>query len=295
MLSVLVPTYNRNCHLLATILAQQCAKIDGLEWEVVVVDDGSTDAAAMASNRWVRQIEGVRLVENGRNVGRAAIRNRAVELSKGDWLLFLDDDVMPADERFVERYVKVMAKDKWDVICGGVKALSKKEDETSLRWIYDAYAEEKMTLEWRRANPFMCFTTQNFAARRTVFDKVRFDETLKQYGFEDALFGIELGEKKFRIRHSNNPVEHLGLEPNAEYLHKTELAMQNLHQLGAPMTERAPVAKLFTKLCGWHLYWPLRLWHALFGGLERRLLCSRYPSVHVFQLYKLGYYATIAR
>lgn len=293
MISILIPTYNRSCHLLAKILAQQCSLVDGLVWEIIVIDDGSSDAAAIASNKWCAQIEGVRLIWQKPNIGRSAIRNRAVSEAKGDWLLIVDDDVMPTNENFVAKYVRLAHKDRYDVICGGVNALSKKEDETNLRWIYDAYGEELNSLEHRKANPYACFTTQNFMARRSVFDQVRFDESLKQYGYEDALFGIELERKGLRIRHTSNPVEHLGLEPNREFVEKSELALQNLRRLGAPMTQRASVALWRSKLERNHLGWLIRLWHWCFGRLERKLLCSKYPSVHVFQLYKLGYYSRL--
>jgi hypothetical protein len=37
----------------------------------------------------------------------------------------------------------------------------------------------------------------------------------------------------------------------------------------------------------------IRLWHRLFGALERRNLCSNHPSLNVFKLYKLGYYLSL--
>ena len=292
-MSVLIPTYNRNCYLLAKILSQQCSAISGMDWEVVVIDDGSTDASAKASNRWLSQIEGVRFVEAPQNVGRSRIRNRAIDEARGKWLVFLDDDVMPANERFMEKYVKMAQRDKWDVVCGGVNALHRKEDESSLRWIYDAYAEEQLTLEKRRVQPFACFTTANFMARRSVFDTIRFDESLSQYGYEDALFGILLEKHKVRLRHTNNPVEHLGIEPNDVYVRKTEQALENLYRLGEPMTSRARVSVAAGNLRRKRLLWLVKVWHCLFGKMERRLLCSKYPSVHVLQLYKLGYYSQL--
>lgn len=293
MLSVIIPTYNRNCYLLGKIIAQQCAAVEGLEWEVVVIDDGSADTVAKASNVWLKDIDGVRYVEMPNNVGRACIRNRAVDVSRGDWLVFLDDDVMPSDEHFIERYVRSARRGKYDVVCGGVNAVHNKEDESSLRWIYDAYAENRLTVERRRQNPYDCFTTQNFLARREVFMRLRFNENLKLYGYEDALFGIQLQTEGFSLRHINNPVVHLGIEPNEVFLRKSEMALVNLCHLGSPMTDRARVSVFKRRLQSRHLLWCVKLWHRLFGRLERALLCSKFPSVHVFQLYKLGYYSLL--
>lgn len=293
MISIVIPTYNRSCYTLVQILAQQCGLVPDLQWEVVIVDDASTDASVRGINKMCAQIDNVRIVQLDVNLGRAAVRNRAVDESVGEWIVFLDDDVMPADERFVLRYVKMARKGRYDVVCGGVNAVHKKEDETSLRWIYDAYGEGKHSLQWRREHPYQCFSTANFMIRRSVFDHVRFDETLQKYGYEDALFGIRLEEEKVRLRQTGNPVEHLGLEPNEVFVRKTEQALVNLHSLGVPMTSRATVSRTLAKIEKWHMRWALTLWHKLFGRLERKLLCSNYPSVHVFQIYKLGYYADL--
>jgi hypothetical protein len=37
----------------------------------------------------------------------------------------------------------------------------------------------------------------------------------------------------------------------------------------------------------------IRLWHRLFGAIERRNLCGQRPSLTVFKLYKIGYYITL--
>lgn len=105
LVSVCVTTFNRP-HLLAEALASLEAQTYPA-LEVVVVDDASTDPAAqafldavaprLAARGWTL----LRLPENGY---LGAARNAAVAASRGEWVLFLDDDNVALPE-MVERYV----------------------------------------------------------------------------------------------------------------------------------------------------------------------------------------------
>ncbi|MEW6297062.1 MAG: glycosyltransferase family A protein [Thermodesulfobacteriota bacterium] len=83
--SVIVPTYNR-CELLREALASVCAQTYQ-DFELIVVDDGSTDDTAAA----VHEFAGVHYVWQP-NRGVSAARNHGVALSQGEWVAFLDSD-----------------------------------------------------------------------------------------------------------------------------------------------------------------------------------------------------------
>ncbi|MCG3136075.1 MAG: hypothetical protein HMLKMBBP_03872 [Planctomycetes bacterium] len=87
--SVIVATRNRR-DLLGDLLTS-LAGCDPLPAEVVVVDDASTDAPDQAALSAARPFR-VRLVRNDRCVGPGAARNRGVHASRGDLLVFTDDD-----------------------------------------------------------------------------------------------------------------------------------------------------------------------------------------------------------
>ena len=86
--SVVIPTRNR-WHLLRTTLASALAQ-EGVEHEVIVVDDGSTDETA----RGLDEIADSRLryVRDDVAQGVAAARNRGIAEARGEWVAFLDDD-----------------------------------------------------------------------------------------------------------------------------------------------------------------------------------------------------------
>jgi len=86
MISVIVTTYNRPsmaCEAIDSALAQTHA-----DFEVIVVDDGSTDDTGQVLSRYGERIHYVRK-ENG---GEATARNVGLEHARGELITFLDDD-----------------------------------------------------------------------------------------------------------------------------------------------------------------------------------------------------------
>ena len=86
--TVAIATFNR-AHLLGRAIRSALAQTFE-DFELLVVDDGSTDATAevLAGTRDAR----VRPVRHERNEGVSRTRNTALGLARGDWLAFLDDD-----------------------------------------------------------------------------------------------------------------------------------------------------------------------------------------------------------
>ncbi len=87
-ISVVIPTHNR-WHLLQRTLAGALAQ-EGVEVEVIVVDDGSEDETP----RRLAELRDPRLivVRNEQAQGVARARNRGLEQASGRWIAFLDDD-----------------------------------------------------------------------------------------------------------------------------------------------------------------------------------------------------------
>ncbi|MBS0321757.1 MAG: glycosyltransferase [Proteobacteria bacterium] len=88
--SIIVPCYNA-ARTVAATLASALAQT-GPSFELIVVDDGSTDHSAALIADYQAQRPDVVRVESGPNRGAAAARNRGIALARGRFLLFLDAD-----------------------------------------------------------------------------------------------------------------------------------------------------------------------------------------------------------
>lgn len=89
MISVIMPAYNVENYIargIGSILQQTYAN-----WELVIIDDGSTDATHAIASEYAAQDSRIRLIrqENG---GVSAARNHGIELAQGEYAVFLDAD-----------------------------------------------------------------------------------------------------------------------------------------------------------------------------------------------------------
>ncbi|MDQ8031509.1 glycosyltransferase [Bordetella genomosp. 1] len=92
-LSVIVPCLNEADNLRELLPALR-ARLDGLcrEWEVIVVDDGSTDATPALMQEW-SLLDGYRYVQLSRNFGKEAALSAGLEAADGDAVICLDADM----------------------------------------------------------------------------------------------------------------------------------------------------------------------------------------------------------
>jgi GT2 family glycosyltransferase len=95
-ISVVVPTYNRSSSLRRLLSALERQTYPTERFEVLVVDDGSTDGTQQ-SLRELKLPYALRLVEQEHD-GPAAARNHGVAAARGELIVFLDDDVVPLPE-----------------------------------------------------------------------------------------------------------------------------------------------------------------------------------------------------
>lgn len=86
--SVVIPTFNRAEVIGAAIESVLAQTGDGIECEIIVVDDGSTDATPVALAKYGDKIRAIRT----ENRGVSAARNRGIRASSSEWIAFLDSD-----------------------------------------------------------------------------------------------------------------------------------------------------------------------------------------------------------
>jgi len=205
--------------------------------EILIGDDGSSQEFKEKYRSLAG--DGVRLLTHEKNIGRAAIRNHLAMEASGDYLLYIDaDTLLPSTaEAYLRKWLQVIPQYK--VICGGIlyHDAPPGDPDKLLRWKYGKWRDQKAATE-RNKNPYGCFSTFNVLFAREIFSKIRFNEELKQYGYEDRLMGYQLMHAGIKILHIDNGLYHEGLETNKEFLNKTRLGIENLSVLYDSVTDK---------------------------------------------------------
>jgi len=92
--SVIIPVYNEEGAIISTVKRiEDYFNGKGLESEIILVNDGSTDATVSRIGEAIAGKPGVRLLGNSRNEGKGAAVRKGILSSKGAYLVFTDADM----------------------------------------------------------------------------------------------------------------------------------------------------------------------------------------------------------
>lgn len=89
LFSIIIPTYNRAWILPRTLHA--IVKQDCSDWELIVVDDGSTDQTEAIVYEMMEHVSNVHYIKQD-NAGQAAARQTGLEQATGEWVTYVDSD-----------------------------------------------------------------------------------------------------------------------------------------------------------------------------------------------------------
>ncbi len=287
MLSILIPIYNCDVTNLVQALHQQCIE-HGVPFEICCYDDQS-DVAYKTINQSITQYSHIHYQELPNNVGRSKIRNTLAANAQHPYLLFMDGDAKVINEQFIQNYLKQINPST--LLYGGCLYASDPPIDPLKQLHYQFGKDrEEIAPSIRSKTPYQAFKTFNFLIPKALFDTIRFDERIAQYGHEDTLFGMELERKGIPILHIDNPLEHLGIEDRDRFLQKQQLAIDNLYQLY--LENRAPASKLL-KTFGFckRLYITnivRGILNLLFTFIGQQL-AKPTPKIFYLDLYKLRY------
>lgn len=90
LVSIITPAYNAETYIQEAISSVQAQEYQN--WEMIIVDDCSTDATPNVVGRAAQQDARIRYERLKQNSGAAVARNRALELAQGRYVAFLDAD-----------------------------------------------------------------------------------------------------------------------------------------------------------------------------------------------------------
>jgi glycosyltransferase involved in cell wall biosynthesis len=295
-ISLLIPVLDYDIIALVYSMKNAMGKVPEF-YEILIGDDGSS--AEYHEKYLSLETDNVKVITSEKNIGRAAIRNKLALEAKGDFLLFIDADVMVPGtaEAYILKWLPFVNISR--VICGGTlyHESAPGDPDKLLRWKYGKWREQKSASE-RNKHPHSGFSTFNVLIEKSVFSKIRFNEELKQYGHEDTLLGYQLKKAGIGILHIDNGLIHEGLESNRDFLNKTKLGIENLSKLYDKVTdnksfsETVLILKIYNKL---KYFGVTRILAAIFIRYRDRMeirLDSSNISLLLFGFYKMSMFCT---
>ena len=111
-LSIIIPVYQVEPYLercINSVLGQTF-----LDYEVILVDDGSTDGSEKICDKYAARFEKITVIHK-KNGGLSSARNRGIEAASGEYLMFLDsDDILHS--RAAELEVQLLEENQADIV-----------------------------------------------------------------------------------------------------------------------------------------------------------------------------------
>jgi glycosyltransferase involved in cell wall biosynthesis len=135
LLSVVAPVYNED-GTVEEFFARVCSALDGLPFELILVNDGSTDGSSLVLDRIAESDPRVRVVHLSRNFGHQTALTAGLDHATGDAVVMLDADLQDPPELIPSML------DHWRAGCDVVYAVREHRDGESrfklstARWFY---------------------------------------------------------------------------------------------------------------------------------------------------------------
>jgi glycosyltransferase involved in cell wall biosynthesis len=295
MLSVLIPIFDCPIGALLKSLHEQLLEAN-IPFEILISDNAESSSYRIENLETIDSLLYSRHFVETKYVGRSSNRNFLADQAQYPWLLFLDGDTAIPDKTFIARYIAALKLG--DVICGGTRYSENAPDSKDklLRWVYGKKKEE-VPVGLRTRAPWRNYSSFNFVIHKNVFQSIRFDDTLTQYGHEDTLFGRELKKLNIPVIHIDNPLLHLGLDDAIVFIEKTRLGVENLWKLiqNNRIDEEVSLYKWFNRA---EQFGTKNSIAFLFDKREASMLknlTGPKPNLVTFGFFKLGYLCRLAR
>ncbi|RKX26478.1 MAG: hypothetical protein DRP45_03415 [Candidatus Zixiibacteriota bacterium] len=239
-ISILLPTYNR-----AALLEETLANLteqDHPNFEIIVVDDCSTDSTPEVVKRFAGKHECVVYHRNEVNQGAIANRNRAASYATGDYLLcFCDDDLLAPGA--LREWIAPLENDDCDMIYADFQVIDSTGRKTEL-WKYEAYDDKNVLL--RRLIQQGCnVIPEAILLKRELFDEIYGEAFDRRFITPFYLATLD----RLKLAHVAKPLYHYRIHSEGMFANRSGLLTRNkgvTNHINAVLFKYNPVRVLET-------------------------------------------------
>lgn len=198
LFSVIVPTYNRLPILRKCLAALEAQTLPSTDFEVVVIDDGSSDGTEELLTQY-RPGFGFQYLRQ-KNSGTGAARRNGVAHASGEFLLLMNDDTI-CDRDALKQHLRVQrtyASERWAVLGNFEYPAAARKRALTRYFSVEPFMFPQVSMEEGCPYGYSHLITCNLSVRRSaVVEAGSFDSTYKLS--EDTELGIRLYERGYRV------------------------------------------------------------------------------------------------
>ena len=201
--SFVIPTFNRKAILVECLEALERERTAGVPFEVIVIDDGSTDST-LDEIRDVQSRLSVSLqVVHQQNRGPAAARNLGIKAASGELIVFLGDDII-VEPGYLTNLIQAYQAHPGEIrgVLGHTRYHSDSIPTPFGRWLDQKSGFQFAYQDAQTITPldFSLFYTSNVLVPRDILLEVEgFNEGLRYAAFEDTELGFRLAQRGLKL------------------------------------------------------------------------------------------------
>lgn len=186
--NVIIPTYNR-AHLIGRAI-QSVLNQTYQGFELIVVDDGSTDNTDEIIKEFQQKDNRIIYLKHEKNKGGSAARNTGIKASKGEYIAFLDSDDEWLSEKLRKQLTFIENSHYGFIYCNMIINDKTRNSKSNITKKF----EDNIFLDLLKAGNGIC--TSSLLIKRHLLEKIKgFDEDLPSFQDYDLLLRLAQNEK----------------------------------------------------------------------------------------------------
>lgn len=169
------------------------------DFEIIVIDSGSVDGTLKIAKRYGCRIHEIKPEE----FHHSRTRNLGAKIAKGDYLIYITQDALPIDNKFLENLIKPLENDEIAGVYGRQIAYPNAKPMEKFFYLY-FYPEERKVITSSDLGNLVDFYVSNVyisdvcsAMKKEVWKKINFDESIIMA--EDKKWAIDVLKSGYKL------------------------------------------------------------------------------------------------
>lgn len=220
-LSVIAPMYNEEDNVESTICSiHDTLKDFSLPWELILVNDGSTDNTLAVANAWEDRIDNLRVVSYPINLGRGKALRTGFAHARGSYIVTIDLDLSYSPDHILKLYEELKGNSMIDIVLGsaymrGGRAIG----VPRLRLFLSKWGNKVLQMAFKSRFHTTTYVLRGY--RREVLDALVLESNGKEIHLEILSKAVALG---FNVKESPATLRSRKRESSKTVLGKTSVS-----------------------------------------------------------------------